>query len=320
MNNTPKPFVIVDGRKYVLADEGDEDYFASLPEPEIFQKLTPPRKVSMVVQLLLLGGMSLDVVLGWILACFGMIFCILFVPQAMNATAELLRHYQPFGQGEITNIEKTNTTINEIPVYLFTFQKQDGITGKCRVSGKQYKIGDKVDLEKCDNHVRIVSRGMNLNFIEAFTFFVLLLPIIGLSIICYKIFRSLKILRLLQNGEVGKGYFIEMEPTGMVINGKPVMKLHYQFTANDGEIHDAFVKTCNTKKLTDASLKPFFYDVMQPNKSVLFDSLPNGIHFDEFDRTFRANPLISFLPILFFGLFLAELVVLIYAIAIGGLI
>jgi hypothetical protein len=321
MNNTPRPFVVVDGRRYVLADEEDKDYFASLPEPEIFQKLTPPpRKVSIAAQLLLLGDMSVDVVIGWIFACFGMIFCILIVPLAMNATAELLRYYQPLGQGEITVIEKTGMKVNETPIYLFTFKQPNGTVGKCRFFGEQYKIGDNVDLEKCGYRVRIVGSGKNLNFVETLLLLVLLFPIVGLLIFGYKIFRSLKTLRLLRDGEIGKGYFIEMKPTGMVINTKPEMKLHYQFTANDGEIYNAFAKTCDTKKLTDDSFEPLFYDVMKPDKSVLLDSLPNGIRFDEFDGTFRANPLRIFLPTLLCGLFLAELVTLIYAIAIGGLI
>jgi hypothetical protein len=177
-----------------------------------------------------------------------------------------------------------------------------------------------VNLEKCGNRVRIVRRGMNLDFVESFFLVVILFPMVGLSIVGYKIFHGLKTLHLLQDGEVGKGYFIEMKPTGMLINNKSQMKLHYQFTANDGEIYNAFAKTCDTEKLTDDLLEPLFYDVMRPDKSVLLDSLPNGIRFDEFDNTFRANPLRIFLSALLCGLLLAELVTLIYAIAIGGLI
>lgn len=318
MMETSKPFDIVDGKKYVHNNDVEVNCSDSLPEPEILKQLPPtPRKVSLIVQVLLILNKDYAF-LGWIFTCFGMVYCIVFVPIATNTAIDLLRYYEPLGQGEIAVVEKTNWESNEIPVYLFTFKQPNGALGKCRIHGERYKIGDKVELEKSGNNIRIVGSGKNVwNFVMIVFF---LFPIIGLLFIGNGMAHGLKALFLLQYGEIGKGHIIDMEPTGTVINNNPEMKLHYQFTANDGETYNAFAKTCNTTKLTDDSVEPLFYDAMEPNRSVLLDSLPNGIRIDELDGSFRANPLRIFFPLLFCGLFFVELIILIYAVIIGGFI
>jgi hypothetical protein len=196
MTETSKPFVIVDGKRYVLDGNtsAENNHSDSLPEPEIFQQLTPPpRNVSLVVQILLMlnSGYSF---LGWFLACFGMIFCIFFIPPATNTAVDLLRHYEPLGQGEITAVEKTNLKLNDTRVYLFTFKQPNGTTGKCRITGERYKIGDKVELEKSGNKIRIAGNEMNMMNLVAVM--ICLFPIVGLYSIPFenRFFDKMKVI------------------------------------------------------------------------------------------------------------------------------
>lgn len=322
MDNPERPFVIIDGKKYVLAEEESFDPLLDGPEPEIFQKLgEPPRNITFSVRMLLLLNSGLATMFGWIFACFGMIFCILFLPMSLSGLPDLMNTNQtPTGEGVVKTVEKTNTTVNDVSVYRYTVEAKDGTTGTCYTNGEKYKLDQEVELVRCGEKLKI--SGTRLSSMGAFsllTLFVLIFPGVGLGFILYGTFKGRKAIRLLQDGELGKGKYIDMNPTGATVNNRAVMKLHYKFVANDGETYDAYATALDTEKLTDDAFEPLFYDRMNPSYSVLFDSLPGKIRFDEMERMFRVNPLQILLPILFCGLFFAESVLLIYAMSIGGL-
>jgi len=45
-------------------------------------------------------------------------------------------------------------------------------------------------------------------------------------------------------------------------------------------------------KLSDESLKLIFYDPAEPSRTLLFDTLPKGIVFDDLNATFCTSPLL----------------------------
>lgn len=321
MEEQQRPFVMVDGKKYVLAAD---EHFEQKPEPEIFQWLTgPPRSISLTVRLLLLLSNGHAPLLGWFFACFGMIFCILFAPVGLKSLADLThRNFKLNGKGHVVEVTKTNTSVNDTSVYRFVFEDADGRSGKCFATGQRFKEGAEVDLEKCGDRTRIVGSrlshmgGIFIIFIP----FVFLFPIIGIAVVFYGALQGKKAIHLLQDGEIGRGRYLDMKLTGTKVNHQSVMKLHYQFEAADGETYDAYATALDTEKLTDDPVEPLLYDPLDPTKSVLLDSLPGNVRFDEFEGIFKANPFRVFLPTLFCLVFLAEVAVMIYAFSIGGIL
>ena len=327
MEEQERPFVVVGGRKYVLA-EGEESVVSEGPEPEIFQRLTgPPRNVTLSVRLLLLLSNGHAPLFGWFFACFGMIFCILFAPIGLKSLPDLThRNFQTVGKGEVVEVIKTNASVNESTVYRYTFKNsgKDSVnrTDHCFTSGERFKEGEEVDLEKCGNRIRIVGSRLTPmgGFFIIFTPFVLIFPFVGMSIVLYGTVQGMKAIRLLHDGEVGRGRFIDMKPTGTQVNHQPVMKLHYTFTAADGQSYDAYATVLDAEKLLDDPVEPLLYDPMDPKSSVLLDSLPGNVRYDDMEQTFKANPLRVFWPTLFCLIFLVEVAVLFYAFSIGGFV
>jgi len=102
------------------------------------------------------------------------------------------------------------------------------------------------------------------------------------------------IIWLLQSGTVGKGHFFGMNSTGRKICNAAEMRLKYQFTTQEGNTYNMCFCTEDIKKvikLSDESLKLILYDSEEPDQNVLFDSLPKGIWFDDFNGMFRTHPL-----------------------------
>ncbi len=325
MDEQERPFVMVDGRKYVLAEDEASDIMPENgPEPEIFQRLTdPPRSVSLSARILLLLGGGLTGSFGWFFACFGMIFCIVFIPMALTGLADLThRRFELAGKGEVVRVEKTSSTVNDSAVMRIVFKDAEGNENTCYTHTKNFEEGDEVELVQCGGRHKIAETRLTAfgAFILIFVFVPLVFPAVGIGIVLCAFFSGLKSLHLLQDGLVGRGKFIDMIPTGTSVNHRPVMKLRYKFKADDGEVYEAFATALETERLTDDAVEPLLYDPMEPNRSVLLDGLPGKIRYDDMERTFRTNPLRTLLPLFFCTLFFIELVLLVLAVSGGGLI
>ena len=126
------------------------------------------------------------------------------------------------------------------------------------------------------------------------------------------------IIWLLQNGLAGKGRFFGMGATGKTVDNFAEVQLQYQFTTEDGNTRNAFFVTAEIKKamaLADESFKLIFYDPAQPNRNLLFDSLPKGIVFDEFDGIFRTSPMLLYVQILWLCFVFAVVPAIIFVVA-----
>ena len=95
-------------------------------------------------------------------------------------------------------------------------------------------------------------------------------------------------IQLLQDGLISKGRFYGMGSTGKKVDNVLEMQLKYQFTTQDGNTYNArFVADMRQViKLSGESIKLIFYDPTQPNKHLLFDTLPKGVDFDGENGTF----------------------------------
>lgn len=326
LDENGRPYVVVGGRRFVLADgepmeAGDVDYDG--PLPEIFDRLdAPPRNVSLAAKIVLLLSNGQAPLFGWLFACFGMIFCIVFLPMVFSSVLDLrYRNFSPAGQGEVVSVDHSVMKVNDRDVHKIVFKDADGNTASC-YSHQEFQVGEKVGLEKSGNRTKIEGTRLSVagGITGLFGAFVILFPIIGLWIVLHGTLQGLKAIHVLRDGEIGRGRFVGMEPTGTEINGRAVMKLNYRFKADDGQFYDAHANSLDTKRLTDDPVEPLLYDPLDPTRSVLLDGLPGKVQYDEMIRTFKTNPLRTVLPLFFCLLFFVELASLVYVLAGGRLI
>ncbi len=312
MPDQERPFVIVDGQKYVL--EGAE--MSSIPsrpkrDSEPFAQLSaPPRSVSFSARFLLLFGGGFLGGGTWFIACFGMIFCIVFHPMALTGFQDVwYRNFESAGKSSVLRVETTSSTVNGSRVIRIVFRDAQGNEHQCYSHAKRFQEGDAVDLLRYGDRLKIADTRLSpLGALSLLFSFVVIFPAMGLGFVLPAFFLGLKSLQLLQHGTIGRGKLLDMIPTGTRINNQYLIKFRYKFTADDGEEYEATAKSLEEVRLSDDLLEPLLSDPRNPKRSILLDSFPGKIRYDEMKQVFTANPLRIVLPLFFMIVFCAEMV------------
>ncbi|GHT35207.1 hypothetical protein FACS189427_04000 [Planctomycetales bacterium] len=244
-----------------------------------------------------------------------MLLCAAFLPHSLPEW--LHWQYEPYGEGKIISAEKTNMTVNDSSIYKIRFKQPDG-TERISYSLKSFfKEGNEVPLEKSGNAVRI--KGTKITSFGRLDAFVVMFPIAGIGMVCVCGFLGRKKYLFLRDGELTAGQFIDMNPTGVKINGCSEMKLRYRIITADRETSETFVKALDTDKITDNPVEPLLYNPLKPQNALALNKLPRGVWYDETDGSFNFNLLRCVISILCLAVFIAEFVFTAYAVQIGGL-
>ncbi len=318
-DNEPRPFKIIDGRKWVLAEDEpwDESELWDEAEPELLGRIAPPpRELSLSVRLRLLFGSGSAPVFGLFFGTFGFIFALAAL-YLIGFEDSIPRRWVDAGTARIVRVEDLNFSMNDTPYmrYHFTITQPDGseTTAMVRQPENLYEPGDEIDVERSGSRYRI--KGMGL-FWGPWIFFGVgsLFGVIGLVIAGVSMSSGLKAIRLLRDGEAGTARFIDMQTGSVIVNGRPVMKLTFQHVV-DGETHTVPIQSLETDPLIDGKNKIVFYDPVRPDSGVIFEALPKGITISEPDGRFRASLFRSLWPLLLSGIAVTEIVMIVYGIA-----
>ena len=273
----------------------------------ILQTITPaPREVPLSVRLHLRLASTTGPFIGWFIAGFGFLFS--FVAVAfMGLDDAIPRNWSDIGKGKITNVETTSTTLNDRRIYAYHFETAD-LDGAEKIVGVSYgfkgkhEIDNEVPLQKAGKRYRI--QGLGLTTVGEWWWFPLvflgagaLFGVIGLCFPIYSWFVGGRQAYILRYGIATGARFVDMNPTTTRVNKQPVMKVNFEFQV-DGERYMASAYALDTSRLTNSKNKVIFYDPMRPDKSVVLDGLPRGIHLDEQTGWFQTNPLRCVLPLL----------------------
>ncbi len=315
-NTKPRPFKIIDGRTWVLAEDEpwDESELWDETEPELLGRIaTPPRELSLPVRLRLLFGSGAASIFGLFFGTFGLVFALIAI-YVIGFESAIPRRWSDAGKGKIFQVDDLNYSVNETPYarYHFTVTQPDGTetTATVRRPKGRHKPGDEIGVERSGERYRI--KGMKL-FWGPWAFFGIgsLFGVIGLGTTGWSVCSGLKAIRLLRDGEAGTARFIDMQPTLVAVNDRSVMKLAFQHII-DGETHTVHIQSLETAHLTDGQNKIVFYDPVRPDSGVIFEALPKGITISEPDGRFRASFFRSLLPLLLSCAAAAEIVLIVY--------
>jgi hypothetical protein len=242
-----------------------------------------PREVPISVRLrVLFGGFYNQ--LGWIFLGFGLIFVWTFALHADFASIFLFRLQTKTTIGIVESMQTTNAMENDIPIYEVKYQYFDNL-GR-QYSGTSYITGipmieTRVSVEYLSNFPSI-SRvsGMRRETFGPVATLAIVFPIIGLGFLSFGIKYGLKANRLLSEGKIAFGKLISTERTGGRINNRPILKMTFNFTAEDGLDWDVSAKTHEPEDLRDEVEEPLLYDPNHPSTAVLLDDLPGSAEFD----------------------------------------
>lgn len=264
----------------------------------------PPRAVPLPLRLQALFGGFLNL-FGWIFFGFGLIF---FWAFGMNT--DLSGLYRFSGEletesGVVVESRETGASENERRVYAheYSFQHQgEHYQGVSYTTGQQLPEGAQVEVEFPAGSPEVSRiRGMRRGMFGAPVLFVVIFPFIGLCFVAVGLRRGLSAARLLRIGELAFGTLASKEATNTRVNNQTVYKLTFDFTTRDGRRARAVARSHQPQHLEDEAREAIFYDPQNPEKAVLFDSLPGSPRITSsgtFDPEWTASALLSLLPVL----------------------
>jgi len=139
----------------------------------------------------------------------------------------------------------------------------------------------------------------------------------GLYLVFYVWFISgPKVIHFVQNGTATKTRHFATWPTGKKNEDQPEMQVDFEYQV-DGQKYTASAQGYDISRLTDTPCKVVLYDPIEPMQSILLDTLPRGIYFDEWTGQFRVNPLWC-VPSLLAAIFVCGEIVAMVMLAIWG--
>ena len=287
-------------RRLALAQSKVELPLDDLP---ILQQIgEAPRNVSLTARLYLRLCSVFAGVLGWVFAMVGFTFAL--VAAFIGLDDAIPRMWNDAGIGIIAGIEEANFTINDQEVFAYHFETIDDegetIDGTSYGYGGKHDVGDGVSLQRAGKRYRI--EGLTLTsggvlFTLMFFGAGMLFGGIGICFPIYSWFAGGKAIQLLRDGTTIGARFLDMKPTGTVVNGRTLMNVRFEYQV-DGEKYTVSAYALDTSRLTDTPCKAVLYDPMQPERAIVLDGLQHKVQFDELACRFWVNPLSLTLPLL----------------------
>ncbi|MBR4833321.1 MAG: DUF3592 domain-containing protein [Thermoguttaceae bacterium] len=289
-----RPFVVVDGRRYVLAEDEPDVDLASLPENPKLAELPPvPRDVSTTAKLVLLFGSTATSTFGWFWLCFSMIFVVVFFGTTRVGTALLDRGatWEPFAIATLVACDDGNVEINGRSAYRWKFagQAPDGSYFEGVSHSFAYREpGQLVAVEKKAGTTDVLrAEGTStapfgdslgsLFFVATFPFLSIFLFIGVCLAIIGPVRRGLRTIPLLRSGAPAQGVPVDVSPTGTWINGRDEMEVTYRFQAVNGAEFETSARGLNIDRLTDDPAEVLLYDPENPKRTVVLDELPKSV-------------------------------------------
>lgn len=242
----------------------------------------PPRRVPM--SLIVTNLFNAFSQIGWAVLGFGGIFFWIF---AMNADFSFVTFRGDMNRiaGEVLQIEKTNASEGGSknrpgsPVfrthYAYSVAGQR-LTGTAYSTGNHPEVGQQVDVEYIKGkpaESRI--EGMRRKMFGAGAGFVVIFPLVGLGIAYAGLRVGLKRNHLLRDGLVAMGTLVDKRATNTQVNKQTVYELTFEFTARDGQRHQAKARSHRPARLEDEAQEPLLYDPTNPGKAYLLDEAPS---------------------------------------------
>ncbi|GAB4435829.1 MAG: hypothetical protein OHK0011_19030 [Turneriella sp.] len=227
----------------------------------------------------LLGGGVLGKV-GWFFFALGMVFFWAFqVPMSFK---ELVLFSLPHdtAAGVVTETVATNIVDNDQVVFRVSFRylvAEQELTGSAYIHYKPDPAGT-VTVEYLTSYPEISRiEGGSYSPLGISGLWVMVFPFLSLLPFLIKLPGNLRHLRLMRRGVVADARLERSEDTKIRIDNKPLMRLRFAFTDQQGRQHRIVFRTSNTQRVTDEQREKVLYLADKPSVSCLVDRLPGKV-------------------------------------------
>lgn len=241
----------------------------------------PPRRVPLSLRVVnFFNGGAL---IGWGVFGFGMIF---FWAFAGNADFSALTFRNPGGRvfGLVTRVEQTNASENHSKISAMHYKYSvagEWLDGTSYTTGSTPAVNDQVTIEYDeDNPSRSRIEGMRRGMFGPWTALVAIFPAIGLGFLIAFTLGGRKRNRVLRDGILSTGKVIDVRPTNVTINNRPLWEVVFEFHDRNGQRRECSARSTDTTRLQDEDAEPLLYDPNDPSKAYVLDEAPARPTFD----------------------------------------
>jgi hypothetical protein len=218
---------------------------------------------------------------GLIFFLFGMIFVIVF-GSAADLSAIRFR-LSPTQTTTGTVIESRGTSYSEGDRNVIKYNYKYGIQGvqhygQSFSSTRYFSENETVKVEYLTYHPEVSRiKGMKRKPFSMWgILFVAIFPLIGLSFLTYNFIQTRQQIAIIDRSAAALGKLINARRTGTRINDRYVYKMEFEYTVH-GRVYHTIARTLRPELLKDDIEEPLLYSIGQPEKAVMFDTLPTSI-------------------------------------------
>lgn len=234
-------------------------------------------------------GMKLQVIFGNVMMVMGIFFTFIglfafFVfGSFVDFSSYKFDENSPVTKGKILNVNPTSSYVNDIQVFMYTYEyylpSGEKFTGESYTTGELFYQEQEIIVQYLENETN--NSKLKDGRKGAFEAWILLaispFILIGGITFGFRLMFGFKAIKLIRFGEISFGRLIDKQPTNTKINNQTVYKLIFEFVALDGNTYQAIAKTHQSYFLEDEPEEKLVYDVNNPEKAVLIDSLPKSV-------------------------------------------
>ena len=242
------------------------------------KKIDNKRNISFGIKLSVMFG-GVMVIIGFAFTFLGLVFIISFA-LSVDYNGLKISDDSPITSGQLTNVSPTNSYVNDIQVYEYSYEysvRNQKYTGSSFKPGK-YEI-ENISIQYVEKTPEISKiEGMESNTFPMWFFLLMgIFPVVGSLMLFLGLKKRLFYLKVLQIGKVSFGVFDRMETTGASVNEQQVYKLFFNYVVEDQKVYQAFGETHKVHKLKDEQFEPLVYNSANPTEAIMIDGLPRVV-------------------------------------------
>lgn len=243
----------------------------------------PPRHVPFDLKVSLLCNFF--VLFGSFFFAFGMIFFWVFIDPYAIYKDIILHNDHKNTEGTITDIRDTNVSINKERVlgYKYTFSHDnEDYSGESFMTRKRLNEGNNVKIifHPDNPHISKIS-GTNLNIGGYASLFVLIFPLVGLTLAFFGYKSGSKQLSMLKSGIITHALVSDVKKTNVTVNNRRVFKVKMEYQDSRGGTHTNYHSTTEPSVLTDEPTELILYNPQKPSDFWPIDDMEQKLDIDE---------------------------------------
>lgn len=255
-----------------------------MSRPNFDRLVAPPRAVPLSLRVdTLFGGMA---AFAWGVLLFTTPIFWGFVMNAEVLAPIVLGAGAAKTDGRVTATGETRSSEDKSRIHWvdYSYQAPGGprLSGRSYVTGSAPDVGATLPVEYAPSwphFSRIV--GMRKAMFGPGAAIAVVFPALAAGFVAFSLYAGRQTLRLLREGRVAEATFVSQQPTNMIVNGRVVQELTFEYATPDQGRRTFTSTTTNADELRDERRETILYLPDESDTATAVDALPKAVVIDE---------------------------------------